>query len=129
VRTFRRAGSCAWRELGDELVVINLKNNVMYALNASARELWRTLEQPHTASSFVEGEAQPTVEGFLAELSAEGLLDISEDETPGDTLVQGGLPMPAPPKILWREPMQRFGANCGFRPGQGDPCIGDPHWS
>jgi hypothetical protein len=75
-----------WRRLDDEVVIIHLSTNRIYALNATGAALWETLaagSAPAEVESRLrkEFEVEPTqitgeVDGLLGELIAEGLVSV-----------------------------------------------------
>lgn len=126
----QRAPHTAWRRLGDEMVVIDLAANMVYGLDDGGGRVWEMLgegrEVAELAAAVVgDGDAAcQAVASFVAELASLGLVDGWSGQSPPP-------PGSAPPspRILWRERVQRFGGNCGLRPGQGTPCGGKPVWS
>ncbi len=128
----RRAVHTAWRRLGEEVVVIDLAANMVYGLDDNGGRVWEALEEARTpaelagvvGSDLPETDAEGAVVSFLSELAALGLVEVGE----GEAATQPGS-VRATPRIVWREPMQRFGGDCGLRPGQGTPCGGKPLWS
>jgi hypothetical protein len=73
-----------WRQVGDEVVLVNLKTNRIYALNVTGARLWELLESgadrpaiEQTMLSEFDVEAtqlQEEIDRQLDELSREGLL-------------------------------------------------------
>lgn len=125
-RGLRRAAHTAWRRLGTEVVVIDLRGNVMYGLDDAGGRVWESLGEEGAVSPAREGPQAAAVERFLGELARLGLVE-------GAAGAETSLPPPPgpspSPRILWQEAVQRFGGNCGLRPGQGTPCGGKPTWS
>jgi hypothetical protein len=81
---YRFGPDIAWRRIGDESVVLNLKSSAYYTLNETAALLWETLGEglpPHKAVERLcaEFDAEPAavsrdVEAALAELLNERLI-------------------------------------------------------
>jgi hypothetical protein len=84
-----RPDSIAWRQVGDELVVLDLRTSRYLSANASAGLLWRGLERGATREELIadltrDYDVEPPaaaadVDAFLADCRARDLLD--EDET------------------------------------------------
>lgn len=79
---------CAWRSLGDQIVVLDLRGSVYFELNPTAARLWPALVDGTDESALVRiladagpADAAADVRAFLAELRAAGLLH--EDEARG----------------------------------------------
>lgn len=51
---FKHAPHTAWRQVNDEVIVLDLKSSVYYSLNDSASELWQRLAKGATVSDVVE---------------------------------------------------------------------------
>lgn len=79
-----RADALKWREIEDEVVAVDMRNSTYLSVNESAVLLWRELSQGTTRERLVEllvesyginaEQAAGDVDGFLAELEAQGLL-------------------------------------------------------
>ncbi|SCF27939.1 PqqD family protein [Micromonospora mirobrigensis] len=77
----------AWREAGDEIVVLDTRNSVYFGLDRSAALLWRRLLDGATADELTEAlaatapvereRAADDVTRFLSELDGHGLLQRS----------------------------------------------------
>jgi hypothetical protein len=75
----------SWREIGDELVVVDVATTTYLSANASAVLLWRELDRGATHDSLVArlteefgidaGQAAADVDAFLADLETRGLLE------------------------------------------------------
>jgi hypothetical protein len=73
-----------WREVEDDLVVLELSTSTYLNLNGSAKHLWETLANGATSDSLVESlvtryeisdvQARADTEEFLAALTARGLV-------------------------------------------------------
>lgn len=80
-----RADSIAWRQIGDEVVVLDLRTSQYVSANASAGLLWRGLERGATRDELIaelEREyeidaetAAADVDAFLADCRARELLE------------------------------------------------------
>ena len=81
---YRFSPDIAWRRIGDESVVLDLKSSDYYSLNETAALLWETLGEGLTPEKAVERlceefDAEPDavrkdVEAALAELLSERLI-------------------------------------------------------
>ena len=114
----KRAEGLAWRKLGDEAVVIDLKRRMMYGLNAAAFELWEALEEGLDIRKTSESRE---VSAFIDDLLAEGLASggqVSGTEKASESA--GG------PRLLWKEEVRQFAGGCGFQAGQGGICDSTP---
>jgi hypothetical protein len=79
-----RASDLVWREIGDEIIILDLKRNSYLSVSSSGRELWLSLTEGTTRSSLesllasrfgVPGEtARKDVDAFLEMLHAKDLL-------------------------------------------------------
>lgn len=79
-----RHGDVTWREVGDEVVVLNAATGKYLTLNASAKELWEQLDAGTTRQAMVEGlverhgidrvRAEADVDAFVADIGGRGLL-------------------------------------------------------
>jgi hypothetical protein len=73
-----------WREVGDELVVLELTSSVYLTLNGTAKILWEGLASGSTTDSLVElltddyevsaEQARADTESFLSDLTERNLL-------------------------------------------------------
>lgn len=80
-----RPDGLSWREIDDEVIALDHRTSAYVSVNASAVSLWRALVSGATKAQLVhllvEGygiEREPAaadVDAFLAELSAQGLLE------------------------------------------------------
>jgi hypothetical protein len=135
---FRRADHVAWRKIGDETVLIHLKEQRMFVLNPSGGFLWHALDGARHAKDFLllfsdlgppPGPEATQVDGFLVELEGHGLLQQGPSgEAAAAQESAEGSEMPwAPPQVVWQEPIQNFKQfSCGFLPGQSGPCNTAP---
>lgn len=76
---------CAWRSLGDQIVVLDLRGSVYFELNPTAARLWPALvdgtDEPTLVRILADAgpaDAAADVRTFLAELRAAGLLHEGE---------------------------------------------------
>ena len=84
-----RLGDLAWRQVGDEVVVLDLTASVFHALNASGALLWERLADWTTAGEMAEmlvssyglsaTLAAEDVARFLEECIGAGLVDIQAE--------------------------------------------------
>ncbi len=139
---YRRTDHAAWRNLGDETVLIDLSAKVMYGLNETAGHLWQALDGTtdlaelgrSLAASDRAPEVKPAaLEDFCTALANLGLLKEVELDADATEVSKVGeaAPWPPPgagevPKITWREPIKQVAATCGFLPAQGGPCLPKP---
>jgi hypothetical protein len=117
--TYRRVKNVAWRQVGSETVIVNLGRRRMLAVNEAGGAVWEALVG---GAPVAPGEATP----FLADLEAEGVVERADS---GEDGVAVAVPPGGAPTVLWREELNHFGAGCGFMPGQGGTCQGNPHRS
>ncbi len=85
---YRFAPDIAWRRIGDESVVLNLKSSAYYSLNETAAVLWETLGEGRTPLQAVErlcaefdedaDAVSRDVEAAVAELLSERLIQRSD---------------------------------------------------
>ena len=83
-RFFLRSGNLSWRRVGDEVVVLDLRETVCMTLNASGALLWEQLVNGATSSQLVANltqhfavdpsQAAVDVADFLARCRAEKML-------------------------------------------------------
>ena len=110
-----RAEGLAWRKLGEETIVINLRKRMMYGLNAEAGKLWEALD-PGLDLEAGDAAKNESIAAFISDLVVEGLAS-------GDLTVSGeNSSADSGPKLLWKEEVQQFAGGCAFQSGQGEPC-------
>lgn len=128
-----RTGALAWREVGDEVVVIHLVRHRIFGLSGSGAEIWKALEQPRTVEELCElvgradEPAEDALEGllsFLAELVEEGLA--SCDGIMPSPARSSGSTGPEVPRIGWSEDVRQFAGQCDFQPGMSVLCDQNP---
>ena len=121
---FRRAAHVAWRKIGAETVVLDLKEKRAYGLNEPGGILWQALaersEGDHPADAFMPSE--PQAAAFLGELASLGLVEA----LPNGTSVSA-TPLPAgfqgSPEVTWSDEIRAFGGSiCAKIPGQSTSC-------
>ncbi len=141
--SFQRAKQTAWRTLGEETIVLDLRRKRMVGLNPAGARIWLALgaggelDRLMAATEKDErafGERQ--IAGFLDELAGLGLV---EERTEGPRAVDqepAGPASPAadqapdlgpagqiePPQILWQEEVEQIAATCAFFPSTSPLC-------
>ncbi len=80
-----RADALAWREVGDEVIAIDLRRSLYLSLNGSGTLLWRAMAGGSTRAGLVrllreefgldEEQAAGDVDAFIVELADQDLLD------------------------------------------------------
>ena len=70
VTAFTRSTAISWCDLGQEIVVLRVRDNAYYRLDQTARDLWLSLDQPRTIPDLVESMCT-THEGNPARVEAE----------------------------------------------------------
>ncbi|MBZ5587163.1 MAG: PqqD family protein [Acidobacteriia bacterium] len=136
---YRRVAHVAWRKVGKETVVIDLRGRRVYGLNEPAGVVWHALEEFADAGALSAllavgdgampdpGRREDAVRTFLGELTGLGL--VASDTT--DSGVASGQPhleAPIPagaPAITWTDEVRAFGGSCNFFPGGGG-CDNNP---
>jgi hypothetical protein len=139
---FRRAAHVAWRRVGDETVLIHLRNKKIYVLNPSGGFFWHSLDGARTAEEMLEGvtltleepmaeNATSGLEDFLKRLLEAGLVEV-EGGAPLDPAagaapsVEYPLPSFVPPELVWQEELRNFGQSCAFLSGESAACNDVP---
>jgi len=117
----RRSEGLAWRKLGDETIIINLRKRMMYGLNSEAGAIWDAMDSGVEIETVLSSGAE-SVEGFVRDLVAEGLangpVNLPGRRRPG--VSDSG------PRVMWKEEVQQFAGGCGFQAGQGGICDNAP---
>jgi len=128
---YRRADHVAWRALGEETVVVDLRSNWMYGLNETGGRVWEALEEsvePETlaASLGLSGSelerALMAIEDFLAELCSADLVEAigTSQPTSRESARVGEASVTfVPPAILFSEEIRNFGQSFS------EKCFGD----
>lgn len=133
---YRRVAHAAWRTIGGEHIVVDLKRLQMYGLNETAAYLWHRLDRtiepaavaeelgPHGSSGSVAVE---DVSAFCHRLADLGLVDVvqRDDTLDDDPSAPGPAPPsdPSPPEILWQEEVRQGSGSCAFLPAQNPLCT------
>ena len=65
-----RAPSVSWCDLGDEIVVLRVRDNAYYRLQHSARDIWLELDRPRVVSELIEA-IRDLHDGTETEIAAE----------------------------------------------------------
>lgn len=145
--TYRRSGHLAWRQVGDEMVVVDLRDRRIHGLNLLGGRLWELLEKQPDVDALVDtlSSGRQTmldedvkleiganvVVAFLEELVDAGLVE--RDGRPATALgrlssqstrrEQGG------PALLWTEDLAKAVSQrqCGLTPGDCSPGQGTGH--
>lgn len=98
---WRRATHLAWRSIGDEVVLLDLRRHVVYGLSAGAASVLDWLAEPRRVPP------GGPLGSFVEQLAANGLLEagVANDSEP---------PAPAAPdaRVLWQEPLATFALQC-----------------
>jgi hypothetical protein len=105
---YRRSTHVAWRRVGGQTVVINLRTSSVLGLNESGGSLWEGLGEPG-APPLEPGDR--ATEEFLEQLRDEGIVE-SVTSVGGE-----GRACPVPPAVEWRDQLQVFAAACPPAPG------------
>lgn len=122
---YERANHVAWRCLGEETIVVDLRANTIVALNASGGLIWAALSEPLALENLVELTASEAgaVEFFLVDMVRRGLLapvagrGVAASAPPGVGAGSG------PPAVIWTEKLHSFAAaSCAQLPDQSDIC-------
>ena len=121
----RRMEDVAWRRIDRETVVVHLTRHRMCALNESGGQVWEALATGLEGDKLTQLLSDPDVTAFLADLSAEGLV---ESDAP---LPASQAPPPSendrePPRIEWREEVRRFAGSCALMFAQSELCTQNP---
>jgi len=132
----KRSRDVAWREVGGNLVVVQLDRRMMYCLNGPGASLWNALDEPLELDRLGEilasvadgaGRISRAVRAFVHDLLKEGLIEFDGSAAPpaawGDTPPAS----PEDPRIAWREQMNRPSGTCAFQPGQTELCKQQPY--
>lgn len=131
----RRAAHVAWRRVGDETVLIHLRNKKIFVLNPSGGFFWHGLDGARGTEEFLESltlddplpdGASVRIEAFLQDLRQADLVDAgaAPDEAPA-SLPEFPLPTFVPPELVWQQEVRNFGQSCAFM-GTDPPCAVNP---
>ena len=128
----RRAAHVAWRRVGDETVLIHLRNKMIFVLNPSGGFFWHGLDGARGTEEFLESltfhdplpeGASGRIDAFLQDLREADLVDAEgpPDEAPA-SLPEFPLPAFVLPELVWQQELRNFGQSCAFIGGTGEPC-------
>jgi hypothetical protein len=134
VTDFKRSAQTAWRRIGNETIVVNLRTRRMVSLNAPGGAIWECLGVEVDLMALARAVAPdcpaavPIIEEFMASLAREGLVDGANGEDACHRHGYGGAVPPGlvVPRITWNEELLRFGGACGKLPAQGAGCLASP---
>lgn len=132
----RRAAHVAWRRVGDETVLIHLRNKKIFVLNPSGGFFWHGLNGARGTEEFLEsltlGDPLPDgasgrIDAFLQNLREADLIDAegAPDEASA-SLPEFPLPTFIPPELVWQQEVRNFGQSCAFVAGSTEPCNAIP---
>jgi len=132
----RRAAHVAWRRVGDETVLIHLRNKKIFVLNPSGGFFWHGLDGARGTHEFLESlplddsppeSASTGIEAFLQHLRDADLVDAEGAPDEGlSSLPEYPLPTFVPPELVWQQELRNFGQSCAFIAGASDPCNAIP---
>ena len=135
----RLAEHVAWREIGGEMFVVDLKAKMKFGLNAAGGQLWKAVEGgceelsglgrclvADASDDLLCDSAERATTAFFGELHELGLVSLdlpaprSEVEEPpsSDSFV--------PPEVVWREELRSFALSCAFQPATTAACNAAP---
>lgn len=136
-----RAPHVAWRRVGDETVLIHLKEKRIYVLNPSGGFFWHRLDGARDAEQILKDvsldaplpeTAPDNLDTFLNALSEAGLVvldaesrEMSRAET-GKESEEYPSPVFVPPELVWEEQLRNFGMSCAFMSGASPACDAAP---
>jgi hypothetical protein len=132
----RRAAHVAWRRVGDETVLIHLRNKKIFVLNPSGGFLWHGLDGARGTEEFLESltlddplpdGASGRIDAFLENLREADL--VAAEGSPDEetrSLPEYPLPTFVPPELVWQQELRNFGQSCAFLAGAGEPCTSIP---
>jgi hypothetical protein len=132
----RRAAHVAWRRVGDETVLIHLRNKKIYVLNPSGGFFWHGLDGSRGTEEFLAGlalgkpvpdDVSARIDSFLRDLKESDLVDAegAPDEQRA-ALPEFPLQEFVPPALVWQQELRNFGLSCAFVAGSSDPCNAIP---
>jgi len=123
---FRRASHVAWRKIGNETVVLDLRAKRAFGLNEAGGALWHALVELPEGAGVALASSERDAQAFLAELASLGLIEAVSDGMPGSStpLLAG---FRCSPKVTWSDEIRAFGGSvCGKTPGGGGGCSSFP---
>jgi hypothetical protein len=132
----RRAAHVAWRRVGDETVLIHLRNKKVYVLNPSGGFFWHWLDGARGREEFLASlspgdsipeNASARIDAFLRDLLEADLVESegTASQKP-ESLPQFPLPEFVPPELVWQQELRNFGQSCAFQSGASDACNAVP---
>jgi hypothetical protein len=133
----RRAAHVAWRRVGEETVLIHLRDKKIYVLNPSGGFFWHGLDGSRETEQFLfslsskdrlpEG-ASDWIEAFFGELRKADLVEVDSGSMARNAGALPEFPLAAfvPPELIWQQELRNFGASCSFLPGESEPCSSVP---
>lgn len=122
---YERPDHVAWRCLGEETVLVDLRANTIVALNASGGLIWAALSEPLGVDALVEltGSEAGAVACFLGDMVRRGLLTPVAGRGVSASAASGLGPGSGPPAVIWTEELHSFAAaSCALLPDQSDIC-------
>ncbi len=132
----RRAAHVAWRRVGDETILIHLRNKRIFVLNPSGGFFWHGLDGARGPDEFLESltlddpipdGASGRIEAFLQNLREADLVEAAgpPDKAPA-SLPEFPLPTFVPPELVWQQELRNFGQSCAFISGSTEACNASP---
>jgi hypothetical protein len=132
----RRAAHVAWRRVGDETVLIHLRNKKIYVLNPSGGFFWHGLDGDRESAELLSSvslesplpeNAPESVDAFFRDLKEADLVEIgSERSERGGSVPAFPLAAFAPPELVWQQELRNFGQSCAFISGSSEACNSVP---
>jgi hypothetical protein len=122
--------------VGDETVLIHLRNKKIFVLNPSGGFFWHGLDGARGTEEFLGSltfedplpdGASGRIEAFLQDLREADLVEA--EGSPHEaraSLPEFPLPAFVPPELVWQQELRNFGQSCAFIGGQGEPCNSVP---
>jgi len=132
----RRAAHVAWRRVGEETVLIHLRNKKIFVLNPSGGFFWHGLDGARGTEEFLKSltlddplpdGASGRLEAFLEDLREADLV-AAEGSPDEETRSLPEYPLQAfvPPELVWQQELRNFGQSCAFIAGSGPTCDAVP---
>jgi hypothetical protein len=105
---YRRTAHVAWRRVGGQTIVINLRTSTVLGLNEAGGAAWEALGGAPRPALL---PADQTADEFFNQLEADGVVETVEGRE--------SLPFAcaSPPAVEWRDSLQVFAAGCPPHPG------------
>lgn len=124
---YTRGRGLAWRRIGDEAVIVDLRSNRAVGISAPGAAVWHALDQQRSLAELVDAAGLPPersadVQRFLTSLVELGLV-----ATEGEDRVIAAFSGPeveqatARTTVLWCEQLEKFAGFCAKEPGN-SPC-------